>query len=95
MTLPKNTISKLYYLDNRIKSIYKDFGYSSVSLESDIISIMIDDTYAELSTLFKKIWGNHMGAHLLDKFYSFEGNILELYMSLDCNNKQLFSSKDW
>ena len=95
MTLPKNTVSKLYYFDNRIKSIYEDYGYSSVSLESDIISIMIGDTYAALSTLFKKIWGNHMGAHLLDKFYSFEGNILELYMSLDCNNKQLFSSKDW
>jgi hypothetical protein len=95
MTLPNNTISKLYYFDNRIKGIYKDYGYSSVSLESDIIRIMIDDTYAELSTLFKKIWGDYMGAHLLDKFYSFEGNILDLYMSLDANNRQIFSNKNW
>ena len=94
-TIPINTISKLYYFDIRIKSIYKNYGYTSVPFERENIRMMIDETYAELSTLFKKIWGDSMGSHLLDKFYSFDGNILDLYMSLDCNNKLIFSKKDW
>ena len=95
MTLPINTVSKLYYFDSRIKSIYEEYGYSSISFKRDIIRIMMDDTYAELSTLFKRIWGDHMGAHLLDKLYTFDGNILELYMSLDASNRESFSNKDW
>ena len=95
MTLYKNTISKLYYLDSRIKSIYEDYGYEYLPFKKYIILIMIEDTYSELSTLFKKIWGDHMGVHLLEKFHLFYGNILELYMSLDQTNREIFSNKDW
>jgi len=95
ITIPTNTISKLYYFDNRIKSIYQDHGYTSIPFNREEALQMIDNTYADLSELFKKIWGDFMGAHLLDKYYSFSGNIFDLYMSLDSDNRHIFSNTDW
>lgn len=93
--LPHNTISKLFYFDSRIKSFYQKHGYSSIPLDSREVQKMIDDSQKETKELFHKIWGSSMGYHLLGKFWEFRGNILEFYMSLDENNRQLFSNKDW
>lgn len=94
-TLHPNTVSKLYYLDNRIKSIYEKNGYSSIPFDGRKVQEMIQASQKELAELFLKIWGKSMGAHLLDKFYDNRGNVLDFYMSLDGQNRQLLSQKDW
>ncbi|PKP08651.1 MAG: hypothetical protein CVU09_15005 [Bacteroidetes bacterium HGW-Bacteroidetes-4] len=94
-TLHPNTVSKLYYLDNRIKSFYEKNGYSSIPFDGRKVQEMIQASQKELAELFLKIWGKSMGAHLLDKFYDNRGNVLDFYMSLDGQNRQLLSQKDW
>ncbi|MBN2729524.1 MAG: hypothetical protein JXR53_09905 [Bacteroidales bacterium] len=94
-TLHPNTVSKLYYLDNRIKSFYEKNGYSSIPFDGRKVQEMIQASKKELAELFLKIWGDCMGAHLLDKFYTYQGNVLDFYMSLDGKNRQLLSQKDW
>lgn len=95
IALHPNTISKLYYFDNRIKSFYEKHSYSSHPFDGEKVQEMILKTRKELSELFLKIWGSSMGKHLLDKFYDSRGNILDFYMSLDGRNRELFSNKDW
>jgi hypothetical protein len=56
---------------------------------------MIQASQKELAELFLEIWGKSMGAHLLDKFYDYRGNVLDFYISLDGQNRQLLSQKDW
>ncbi len=93
--LNPNTISKLYYFDNRIKSFYEKNGYNSIPFDGKKVQEMIDASQNDLANLFHKIWGSSMGYHLLNKFYDFRGNIHEFYMSLDDSNRQLLSSKNW
>ncbi len=93
--LHPNTITKLYYLENRIKSFYEKKGYSSLPFDGRKVQEMIQASQKELAELFLKIWGDYMGSHLLDKFYGYRGNVLDFYMSLDDKNRQLLSQKDW
>lgn len=93
--LAANTVSKLYYFDNRIKSFYEKYNYQSVPFDDKIVQEMIEASRKELSELFLKIWGSSMGCHLLDKFYTYRGNIYEFFMCLDSQNRLLFTSKDW
>lgn len=95
MTLPINTVSKLYYFDCRIKSFYEQNGYNSIPFDNRKVYDMIESSRKELSELFIKIWGLSMGYHLLDKFYSYNGNILDFYTNLDQTNMDSFSNKDW
>lgn len=93
--LPPNTVSKLYYFDNRIKNIYENHGFTSIPFNGSSLQGMIGKSRNEIAVLFERIWGSSMGYHLLGTFYAFKGNILEFYMSLDEHNRQLFSGKDW
>lgn len=93
--LHPNTVSKLFYFDNRIKSFYEKNGFSSIPFDGRKVQEMIQASQKELAELFLKIWGASMGAHLLDKFYDYRGNVLDFYMSLDDKNRQLLSQKDW
>jgi len=93
--LNPNTVSKLYYFDNRIKSFYEKNGYSSIPFDGRKVQKMIQASQEELAGLFLKIWGEYMGAHLLDKFYDCLGNVLDFYMNLDGTNRQLLSQKNW
>jgi hypothetical protein len=93
--LHPNTVSKLYYLDTRIKSFYEKHGYSSIPFDGRKVQEMIQASQKELRELFVKIWGDFMGSHLLDKFYDYRGNVLDFYTSLDGSNRQLLSNKDW
>lgn len=93
--LHPNTVSKLYYFDSRIKSFYEKEGFNSIPFDGKKVQEMIETVQPDLTALFLKIWGGTMGAHLLDKFYTFRGNIHEFYLSLDSKNRQLFSSIDW
>ena len=90
-----NTVSKLFYFDSRIKSFYEKNGYTSVPFDGSEVQKMIEGSRKNIAALFDKIWGDSMGFHLLGKFYEFRGNIYEFYMSLDSNNRQLFSEKNW
>ncbi|MCT4643636.1 MAG: hypothetical protein N4A74_01520 [Carboxylicivirga sp.] len=94
-TLAPNTVSKLYYFDNRIKSFYENHGHNSIPFDSTKVQKMISESQKELRELFYKIWGSSMGCHLLDKFYDFRGNVHEFFMSLDRSNRELFTGKDW
>ena len=93
--LAPNTISKMYYFDNRIKSIYEKHGHTSIPFDGTTVQNMIEESRKEIAMLFDKIWGSSMGFHLLGKFYGFRGNIHEFFMSLDSNNRELFTGKDW
>ncbi|MCW3788501.1 hypothetical protein [Plebeiibacterium sediminum] len=93
--LAPNTLSKLYYFDNRIKSFYEKNGYTNIPFDGNKIQKMIEDSQLELNALFYKIWGSDMGYHLLDKFYDFRGNVYEFFMSLDSSNRELLTGKDW
>jgi hypothetical protein len=93
--LAPNTVSKLCYFDNRIKSFYEKNGYTNMPFDGKEVQKMIESSQLELNALFYKIWGSTMGFHLLDKFYEFRGNIHEFFMSLDSNNRELFTGKDW
>lgn len=93
--LPHNTISKLFYFDNRIKSFYEKHGYTSIPLDGVEVQKMINKSEQEITQLFHKIWGSSMGYHLLDKFYGFCGNIYEFFMCLDLKNRQRFTSVNW
>ena len=93
--LAPNTVSKLFYFDNRIKSFYEKNGYTSLPFESKMVLKMIDDSQLELNELFFKIWGSTMGYHLLSKFYDFRGNVFEFFMSLDSDNRNRFTSINW
>ncbi|WP_075604070.1 hypothetical protein [Saccharicrinis aurantiacus] len=93
--LSPNTVSKLYYFDSRIKSFYEKNGYTSLPFDGEKVQEMIDDSRLELNALFYKIWGSTMGFHLLSKFYSSNGNIYELFMSLDPENKEKFTTINW
>jgi hypothetical protein len=93
--LPHNTISKLYYFDIRIKSIYEIHGHTSIPFKGTLVQNMIEESRKDIALLFDKIWGSSMGYHLLGKFYEFRGNVHEFYMSLDGNNRELFTGKDW
>jgi hypothetical protein len=93
--LATNTVSKLYYFDNRIKSIFEKHGHTSMPFDGTKVQNMIEASRNEIAILFDKIWGSSMGFHLLGKFYEFRGNIHEFFMSLDSNNRELFTGKDW
>lgn len=93
--LAPNTVSKLYYFDNRIKSIYEKYGYTSLPFDGSMVQKIIEKSRKDIALLFDKIWGSSMGFHLLGKFYEFRGNIYEFFMSLDSNNRELFTGKDW
>ncbi len=95
VTLAPNTVSKLYYFDTRIKSIYEKHGHASIPFDGKKVLDMIEESNKDIALLFNKIWGTSMGYHLLSKFYEFRGNIHEFFMSLDCNNRELFTGKDW
>ncbi|WP_430811567.1 MULTISPECIES: hypothetical protein [unclassified Carboxylicivirga] len=93
--LAPNTVSKLYYFDNRIKSIYEKHGHTSIPFDGTKVQAMIHEAAKELVALFYKIWGSIMGYHLLNKFYDFRGNVYEFFMSLDSTNRELLTGKDW
>ena len=93
--LAPNTVSKLYYFDTRIKNFYEKHGYNSVPFDGKAVQKMMDKSKLELKELFYKIWGSDMGYHLLDKFYSFQGNVHEFFMSLDGKNRQRFTTINW
>ena len=93
--LAPNTVSKLNYFDNRIKSIFERYGHASIPLDGIKVQNMIEESRNDIALLFGKIWGSSMGYHLLGKFYEFRGNIHEFFMSLDSNNRELFTGKDW
>lgn len=93
--LSPDTISKLYYLDMRIKGIYHKNGHESIPIDGCLVQEMIDEARNEIAQLFRKIWGEFMGYHLLGKFYECQGNIFDFYMALDLENKNLFTDKDW
>jgi hypothetical protein len=93
--LAPNTISKLFYFDNRIRSFYEKHNFKSVPFDGREVQGMIEASRKELSELFLKIWGSSMGYHLLDKFYDNRGNIYEFFLCLDTQNRQLLTSKDW
>ena len=93
--LATNTVSKLYYFDNRIKSIFEKHGHASMPFDGTKVQNMIEASRNEIAILFDKIWGSSMGFHLLGKFYEFRGNIHEFFMSLDSNNRELLTGKDW
>ena len=95
IALTPNTVSKLYYFDNRIKSFYEKNGYTNMPFDSKEVQKMIESSQLELNALFYKIWGSTMGYHLLDKFYDFWGNILEFFMSLDADNREKFTTINW
>lgn len=95
IALTPNTVSKLYYFDNRIKSFYEKNGYTNMPFDSKEVQKMIESSQLELNALFYKIWGSTMGYHLLDKFYDFRGNILEFFMSLDVENREKFTTINW
>ena len=90
--LAPNTVSKLYYFDNRIKSFYEKNGYTNIPFDSQEVQKMIEKSELELNALFYKIWGSDMGFHLLDKFYDFRGNVYEFFMSLDAQNRNKLTS---
>jgi len=90
-----NTVSKLYYFDKRIKSFYEESGYTNIPFDYKEAQKMIDDSQKELTKLFFKIWGSTMAYHLLVKFYSLGGNILEFFMSLDSENRERFTTINW
>ena len=90
-----NTVSKLYYLDLRIRSFYEANGYNNIPFNSEKILQMIEASKNEISALFQKIWGSSMEVHLLHEFSDFEGNIYELYNSLDSTNRHNFSTINW
>ena len=94
-TLAQNTVSKLFYFDNRIKSFYEKNGHTSMPFDGKKVQNMIDGSQLELNELFYKIWGPEMGYHLLDKFYNYQGNIYEFFMCLDSKNRELLTGKDW
>lgn len=93
--LAPNTVSKLNYFDIRIKSIYEKYGYISIPFDNIKVQKMMDEAETDLAMLFHNIWGSSMGYHLLNKFYSFSGNVYELFMSLDKHNRDLLTGKDW
>lgn len=93
--LPPNTISKLFYFDNRTRSFYEDHGFHSIPFDGHKVQEMIESSRKELSDLFLKIWGSSMGYHLLDKFYNCHGNVYEFFLCLDGKNIELFTTKDW
>lgn len=93
--LPHNTVSKFYYFDNRIKSIYEKHGHTSIPFDGRKVQNMIEDSRKDIALLFDKIWGASMGFHLLGKFYESRGNIHDFFMSLDGSNRELFTGKDW
>ncbi|WP_289055766.1 hypothetical protein [Carboxylicivirga marina] len=95
IALASNTVSKLYYFDNRIKSFYEMNGYSNLPFDGIKVQKMIEQSQSELIKLFHKIWGSSMGYHLLDKFYHFRGNIHEFFMSLDSDNQEKFTTINW
>lgn len=95
IALSPNTVSKLYYFDNRIKSFYEKNGYTNIPFDGIKVQKMIEDSQLELNELFYKIWGSAMGYHLLDKFYDFRGNIYEFFMSLDPENREKFTTINW
>ncbi|MCU4165705.1 hypothetical protein [Carboxylicivirga caseinilyticus] len=93
--LAPNTVSKLFYFDNRIKSIFEKYGHTAIPFDGTKVQAMIHKAQKELVALFYKIWGSSMGYHLLNKFYDFRGNIYEFFMSLDNKNRELLTGKDW
>jgi hypothetical protein len=93
--LPPNTVSKLFYFDNRIRSFYEKNNYKSIPFDGRAVQEMIEASRVELSELFNLIWGSSMGYHLLDKFYNYQGNVYEFFMCLDGQNRQSLTSKDW
>lgn len=93
--LPPNTVSKLSYFDNRIRSFYEKHNYKSVPFDGRVVQEMIEASRIELSDLFLRIWGSSMGYHLLDKFFNYQGNVYEFFMCLDSQNRQSLTSKDW
>lgn len=95
INLSSNTVSKLYYFDNRVRSFYEKHGFHSVPFDGREVQEMIKASQQELSSLFLKIWGSSMGYHLLDKFHNYRGNIYEFFMCLDGKNRDLFTSTDW
>ncbi len=93
--LPPNTVSKLFYFDNRIRSFYEKHDYKFMPFDGRAVQEMIEASRVELSELFNIIWDSSMGYHLLDKFYDYRGNVYEFFMCLDSHNCQLLTSKDW
>jgi len=93
--LSPNTVSKLNYFDNRIKSFYEKNGYTNIPFDSKEVQKMIEGSQLELNALFYKIWGSSMGYHLLDKFYDSRGNIYEFFMSLDVENRERLTTINW
>lgn len=93
--LAPNTVSKLYYFDNRIKSFYEKYGHACVPLDGAKVQQMIHEASKDFVPLFYKIWGSTMGYHLLNKFYDFRGNVFEFFMSLDAQNRERFTSINW
>ncbi len=93
--LTPNTVTKLFYFDNRVRSFYEKHNYQAVPFDGRSVQEMIQSSRMELSELFLKIWGSSMGYHLLDKFYQYRGNIYEFFLCLDDQNRELFTSKDW
>lgn len=93
--LPSNTVSKLFYFDNRIKSFYEKNGYTNMPFDGKEVQKMIEGSQLELNALFYKIWGSTMGYHLIDKFYDSRGNILEFFTSLDPENRERFTTINW
>ena len=93
--LPPNTVSKLFYFDNRIRSFYEKHNYKSVPFDGRVVQEMIETSRIELSELFNKIWDSSMWYHLLDKYNDYRGNVFEFFMCFDSQNRQLLTSKGW
>ena len=93
--LSPNTVSKLNYFDNRIKSFYEKNGYTNIPFDSKEVQKIIEGSQLELNALFYKIWGSSMCYHLLDEFYDSRGNIYEFFMSLDTENRERLTTINW
>lgn len=91
----KRSIIKLSHFSNRLRAIYKQNGFSSIPFNREEMATLINACQNDLEPLFKGCFGENTGLHLLNKFYTFRGDIFEFYGSLDDENSELFSQFNW
>lgn len=90
-----NPVLKLYHFNNRLIAIYKKNGFKSIPFDSNEMAKVIETSEKDLTPLFVACFGKSMAFHLLDKFFTYRGDIFEFYGSLDTENKELFCQFDW
>ena len=87
-------VLKLHRFNKRINCIYREKGFSTLPFDKEKMKIIVKVSADDLSPLFLKCFGDD-GDHLLDKFYTYSGNIFEFFCCLDAENKELFVAFDW